>query len=62
MSQKQKTFAELFYLEEATLLERLQRDIRLIKWMWQFIMSWAKATGIRREFHGLFAGGVKRST
>ena len=50
MSQKPKTFAEQFYLEEATFSEKLRRDLRLVKWMWQFVMSWAKAAKIRREF------------
>ena len=50
MSQKPKTFAEQFYLEEATFSEKLRRDLRLIRWMWQFVMNWAQAAKFRQEF------------
>ncbi|MDZ4731528.1 MAG: hypothetical protein SH820_16480 [Xanthomonadales bacterium] len=50
MPKKYQTFAEQFYLEEASLLQRLGRDLRLLRWMAQTIRMWFKAKPFRAEF------------
>ena len=50
MKKPYRTFAEQFCLEEATLLQRLERDFRLLKFMLMTVIGWAKAREIRKEF------------
>ena len=50
MKKQYKTFAEQFYLEEATFMQRLQRDYRLLLWLLQNILTWFKSRKVRAEF------------
>ena len=50
MSDKYRTFAQQFYLQEASWLQRLGRDLRLIKWLLMNILMWFKTRGVREEF------------
>lgn len=50
MSKEYKTFAQQFYLEEASFFERLGRDLRLVKWLLMNIVMWFKSRKIREEF------------
>ncbi len=50
MPKPYKTFSEQFCLEEATLFQRLGRDVRLLKFMFFTVIGWAKAKKIREEF------------
>jgi len=58
MPGKFQSFAEQFYLDEATLWKRLGRDLRLIRWMIQTICMWWKARPIRAEFERCRANGL----
>ena len=51
MSDKPKTFAEQFYLEEAGFLERLMRDARLLWFLFMTFVMWVKARKVRQEFN-----------
>ena len=51
MNKKYQSFAEQFYLEEASYLQRLKRDIKLLFFL--FKTTWMWATGgrkMREEF------------
>lgn len=50
MKKKYKSFAEQFYLEEVSLMQRLHRDYRLILWLAQNILTWFKSRKVRAEF------------
>ena len=50
MQKEYKTFAEQFYLEEAGFGQRIGRDIRLLRWLLQNIITWVKSRKIRAEF------------
>ena len=47
---KYKTFAEHYYLEEATFLERLKRDVRLLIFLFMNFVMWVKTRKVRAEF------------
>ncbi len=50
MPKKYQSFAQQFYLHEASLLQRLGRDLRLLNWMLQTVRMWWKARSVRAEF------------
>ncbi len=50
MADKYKTFAEQFYLEEAGFFRRLKRDMRLLFYLLNTIVMWARAGKVRSEF------------
>ena len=50
MASKYKTFAEQFYLEEAGFFRRLKRDMRLLFYLLNTIVMWARAGKVRSEF------------
>ena len=50
MASKYKTFAEQFYLEEAGFIRRLKRDMRLLFYLLNTIVMWARAGKVRSEF------------
>ena len=50
MSKPPRTFAEDFYLEASTFMQRRRRDLRLISWLWGNVAMWYKARNVRREF------------
>jgi hypothetical protein len=52
MTRKYQSFAEQFYLEDASLLQRFRRDMKLLLFL--FKTGWMWATGgnkMREEFH-----------
>ncbi len=50
MKKEYKTFAEQFYLEEASFMQRRRRDYRLLLWLFQNIIIWIKSRKVRAEF------------
>ena len=50
MASKYKTFAEQFYLKEGGFFRRLKRDIRLLFYLLNTIVMWARAGKVRSEF------------
>jgi len=58
MPKKFRSFAEQFYLHEASLWQRLDRDWRLFRWMIQTIRMWWKARPVRAEFERCRANGL----
>jgi len=57
MPRKFQSFAEQFHLREASLWQRLGRDVRLFRWMIQTIRMWWKARPVRAEFERCRANG-----
>ena len=52
-----RTFGEQFFLEEASLFERLGRDLRLLRFFVMTFVMWWKARKIRAEFRRCRATG-----
>jgi len=50
MNKDYKTFAEQFYLQESGFLQRRRREYRLLLWLLQNIVNWAKSRKVRAEF------------
>lgn len=50
MKSKYKSFADQYYLDEATFLERLWRDIRLLWFLFMNVVMWVKTRKVREEF------------
>ncbi len=45
-----QSFAQQFYLEDASLLCRASRNLRLLKWLLQSVLMWIRARQVRSEF------------
>ena len=45
-----QSFADQFYLRESSLLERLQRDLRLAKFLLMTVIMWIRARKVRKEY------------
>ena len=58
MAKPYKSFSQQFCLEEASLLQRLGRDLRLLKFMFFTVIGWAKAKKIREEFRNARENGA----
>jgi len=50
MKKRYQSFADQFHLENATLKQRISRDVRLIGWLLQAIRMWVKGRPVRAEF------------
>ena len=57
MKNEYKTFADQYYLEDAGFLERLVRDIRLLRFLLTTIVMWIKTRKVRLEYQRCRATG-----
>jgi len=57
MPRRFQSFGEQFYLAEASLWQRLERNWRLLKWMLLTMWNWWKARPVRAEFKRCRAAG-----